>query len=126
MQDFTGFSMKVCLSLPGLRWKYFNSLGSEEDEPIYTYNDRYMRWFIRQSNKKGRACAFNQYYDSKNCDDILNNISEKINVRGKICDFIEVYLNYKNKQFRMIEKEYENCFNGYRDEDVEEKEKYIN
>ena len=105
MEDFTGFSMKDCLSLRGLRWKYYNSLGSEEDEPIYTYNDRYMRWFVRQSNKKGRVCAFNHYYDSKNCDDILNIISEKIKVRGKIYDLIEVFFNCKNKQFRVIEKE---------------------
>ena len=62
MEDITGFSMKDCLSLPGLGWKYFNSLRTEEDEPIYTYNDKYMRWFIRQSIKGGRACAFNQFY----------------------------------------------------------------
>ena len=43
MEEITGFSMKDCLSLPGLGWKYFNSLRTEEDEPIYTYNDKYMR-----------------------------------------------------------------------------------
>ena len=32
--------MKDCLSLAGLGWKYFNSLRTEEDEPIYTYNDK--------------------------------------------------------------------------------------
>ena len=42
MEDITGFSMKDCLSLPGLGRKYFNSLRTEEDEPIYTYNDKYM------------------------------------------------------------------------------------
>ena len=35
MEEITGFSMKDCLSLPGLGWKYFNSLRTEEDEPIY-------------------------------------------------------------------------------------------
>ena len=40
MQEITGFSMKDCLSLPGLGLKYFNSLRTEEDEPIYTYNDK--------------------------------------------------------------------------------------
>ena len=52
--------MKDCLILPGLGWKYFNSLRTEGDEPIYTYNDKYMRWFVRQSLKGGRVCAFNQ------------------------------------------------------------------
>ena len=39
MQEIIGFSMKDCLSPPGLGWKYFNSLRTEEDEPIYIYND---------------------------------------------------------------------------------------
>ena len=60
MEEITKFSMKDCISLPGLGWKYFNSLRTEEDEPIYTYNDKYMRWFVRQSIKGGRVCAFNQ------------------------------------------------------------------
>ena len=60
MEETTGFSMKDCLSLPGLGWKYFNSIRTEEDEPIYTYYDKYMRWFVKQSAKGGRVCAFNQ------------------------------------------------------------------
>ena len=48
IQEITGFGMKDCLRVPGLGWKYFNSLKTEEYEPIYTYNDKYMRWFIRQ------------------------------------------------------------------------------
>ena len=60
MEDITGFSMKDCLSLPSLGWKYFNSLRTEEDESIYTHNDKYMRWFVRQSIRRGRVCAFKQ------------------------------------------------------------------
>ena len=43
LDEITGFSMNDCLSLPGIGWKYFNSLRTEEDKPIYTYNDKYMR-----------------------------------------------------------------------------------
>ena len=50
MEEITEFSMKDCLSLPGLELKYFNSLRTEEDEPIYTYNDKYMRWFVRKED----------------------------------------------------------------------------
>ena len=57
MEEFTGFSMTDCLSLPGLGLKYFNSLRTEEDEPIYTYNDKYMRHFVRQAAYGGRVCA---------------------------------------------------------------------
>ena len=71
LQEITGFSLKHSLSAPGLCWKYFNSLGTEEDEPIHAYNDKYMRHFVRQFVKRGRVCAFNQYYKSKISDDIL-------------------------------------------------------
>ena len=126
MEEITGFSMKDCLSLPGVGWKYFNSLRTEEDEPIYTYNDKYTRWFIRQSIKGGRVCAFNQYYKSKHCDDILKIINRELAVKGTVYDTIEAYMEYKNKHSKIFEKEYENHFDDYRDEDVEEKEKYIN
>ena len=84
MEEITAFSMKDCLSLPGLGWKYSNSLRTEEDEPIYIYNDKYMGWFVRESIKGGRVCAFNQYYKSKICDDILKIISEELNVKRNI------------------------------------------
>ena len=60
MEEITGFSIKYCLSLPVLGWNYFNSLRTEEGEPIYICIDKYIRWFVRQSIKGGRVCAFNQ------------------------------------------------------------------
>ena len=60
MEEITGFSMKDCLSAPGLGWKNFNSMRDENDEPIYTYNGKYMRWFVRQSIKGGQVFAVNQ------------------------------------------------------------------
>ena len=108
MTDITGFLMKDCLSLPGLGWNYFNSLRNEEDEPIYTYNDKYIRWFFRRSIKEGRVCAFDQFSRSKICDVVLKIISEELNVEGNIYDIIETYLNYENKHFKIMEKGYEN------------------
>ena len=105
MEKITGFSMKDCLSLPGLGWKYFNSLRTEEDEPIYTYNDKYMRWFVRQSTKGGRICAFNQYYKSPVYNDIKKIISKELCVNGNSFDIIEEYLRYKKKHYEIIEKE---------------------
>ena len=95
MEKITGFSMKDCLSPPGLDWKYFNSLRTEEDEPIYTYDDKYMRWFVRQSIKKGRVCAFNQYYKPKHCNDILKIINKELAVKGTVYDAIKAYKEYK-------------------------------
>ena len=126
MEDITGFSMRDCLSLPGLGWKFFKSLRTQQDEPIYTYNDKHMRWFVRRSRKGRGVCAFNQYYKSKICGDILKVISEELNVKGNFHDIIESYLNCRNKHFKLIEKDYESQFNDCRDEDIEGKEKYIN
>ena len=126
IEEITGFSMKDCLSLPGLGWKYFNSLRTEEDEPIYTYNDKYMRWFVRQSIKGGRVCAFNQYYKSKHCNNILEIMKKELAVIGTVYNTIEAYIEYKNKHFKIFEKEYEDHFDDYRDENTEEKENYIN
>ena len=125
MEEITGFSMKDCLSLPGLGLKYFNTLRSEQGEAIYTYNNKYIRHFVRQAACGGRVCAFNQYYKSKSCDDILKIISEKLNKKGNVYDKIEAYINYKNKHYKIFEKKCENNFSDYRDENVEEKEKYI-
>ena len=126
MKEITGFSLKDYLSLPGLGWKYFNSLRTEEDEPIYTYNNKYMRWFVRQSIKGGRVCSFNQHYKSKHCNDILKIINKELALKGTVYDTIEANMQYKNKHFKIFEKEYEDQFDDYRDEDVEEKELYIN
>ena len=126
MEEITEFSMKDCLSLPGLGWKFFNSLRTEEDEPIYTYDDKYMRCLIRQSIKGGRVGAFIQYQKSKHCDDILKIINKELAVKGTVYDTIEAYMEYKNKHLKTFEKEYEGQIEDYRLENVEEKEKYIN
>ena len=36
IEELTGFGMKNNFTLPSLAKKYFNSLGDENDEPIYT------------------------------------------------------------------------------------------
>ena len=85
-----------------------------------------MRWFVRQSIKGGRVCAFNQHYKSKHCDDIIKNINKELAVKGTVYDTIEAYMEYENKHFKVFEKENEDQFDDYRLENVEEKEKYIN
>ena len=72
MEDLTGFSMKNSLFLPLLSNKYFNGLRDENDEPIYTYSDTFMRKFVRQSIKGGRYKTFNQYYRFEISDELFN------------------------------------------------------
>ena len=76
MEEITGFSLKDSLLAPGLGWKYFNSRRDENDEPICTYNDKNMRFFLGQSIKSGRVCAFIHYYKTKSCGNVLKIISE--------------------------------------------------
>ena len=97
----------------------------ENDEPIYSYNDKYMRWFVRQSIKGGRVCAFNQYYRSKNCYEVSEILSEELNVKGNVYDIIEAYMKYKKYHEEIIEKVYESKFNDNRDIDEEEMDNYI-
>ena len=126
MEEIKGFSMKDCLSLLGLGFEHFSSLRTEQDAAIYTYDDNYMRWFVRQAAYGGRGCAFNQYYKSKICGDILDIISEELRVEGNTYDKIEAFMNYKNEHLKVFEKEFESQFDDYRNENVEEKEKNIN
>ena len=85
-----------------------------------------MRHFVRQAAYGGRVCVFNQYCISKSCEEILKIISEELNVKRNVYDIIEGYMNHKNKHWKIFEREYEKKFSDYRDENVEEKEKYIN
>ena len=78
MVEDIGFSLKNCLSLQYVGWKYFYSLGTEEDEPIYIYKAKHMRNFLRQSIKGGRVCAFIQHYKSKLCEDIFLKKNQRI------------------------------------------------
>ena len=85
-----------------------------------------MRWFVRQSIKGGRVCAFNQFYISKICDEVLKILSEELNVKGNVYDSIEACMNYKNKLLKFIEEEHESKFNNYHDIDEEKMNNHIN
>ena len=118
--------MKDCLSARSLGWKSFNSMRDEKDEPMYTYNDKYIKWFVRQSIKGGRVCAFTQYYKSKNCDEVLKILSEELIVKGNVSDIIEIYMKIKIEHLKFVKEEYESNFRDYRDIDEEETINYIN
>ena len=47
-------------------------------------------------------------------------------MKGDTYDFIEAYLNYKNKHWKIFEKEYQSVFIDYRDKNVNGKQKTIN
>ena len=48
MEEIIELGMKNSLTLPCLANQYFNSLADENDEPIYTYKDEYMRFLYEK------------------------------------------------------------------------------
>ena len=127
MEELTEVGMKNSLTLPSLANKHFNSLRDESDEPIYTYNDEFMRHFVRQSLKGGRCSALNQYYKSNISQEVFNIISKELNVNGNdnVCEIINKYFEYTNKQSKIIEDEFDSKFKDYRDNDEEERTEHI-
>ena len=90
-EDLANFGMKNSLTLPSLANKIFNSLRDENDEPIYTYTNQFMRNFVRKAIKGGRGNAFNQHYKSEISDEVFINTSKKLNVNGNKCDILEKF-----------------------------------
>ena len=126
MEELTNFGMKNSLPLPSLANKNFNSLRDENDEPIYTYTDPFMRNFPRKAIKGDRCNGFNQRYESEVSDEVFIIISKELNVSGNICDILEKYFEFLNKHEKKYEKEFDSTNDDYRDIDQKEKEKYVN
>ena len=129
MEELTGFGMKNCLTLPSLANEYFNSLRDESDEPIYTYNDEFMRHFVRKSIKGGPCSALKQFYKSNISKEVFNIISKELNIddnNENVCEIIDKYFDYTNEQKKIIEDEYDSNSKDYRDIDEEERSEHNN
>ena len=114
MEVSTGFGMKNSTTLPRAANEYFNSLRNANDEPIYTYNDEYMRHFVRQSIEGGRCSASNECYKSSTSDEVFNIISTELNVKGNICEIIDKYSEFTNKVKKTFRTDFHSQFEDYR------------
>ena len=126
MEELTNFGMKNSLTLPFLANKYFNSLRDENDEPIYTYTDPFMRNFVRKSIKECRYNAFNQHYESEISDELFNIISKELNVIGNEYEVLEKYFEFLNEHGKQNAKEFDPKLDDYRDINEKEKTDFIN
>ena len=122
MEELTGFGIKNSLTLPALANKSFNSLRDENDEPIYTYTDPFMRNFVRKAIKGGRCNAFNQQYKSEISDEVFNIILKELNVNVNICNLLEKYFKFLSKYEKQYGKEFDSRYGDYRDINEKEKE----
>ena len=121
MEELTGFGMKNSLTLPSLANKYFNGLRDENDEPIYTYTDPFMRNFVRKAIKGRRCNALIQHYISESSDEEFNIISIELNVNGNIYENLEKYFESLNEHEKQNTKEFDSKYDDYRD--INQKEK---
>ena len=80
LEELIGFGMKNSLTLRSLAKKYNKKLRDKNNEPIYTYNDEFMRHFVRQSLNGGRCAAFNQYYKSSFSDELFKTMPQVLNI----------------------------------------------
>ena len=65
MEELTNFGMKNSLTLPSLANKHFNSLRDENDEPLYTYTDPFVKKFVRNAFKGDRCNFFINFINLK-------------------------------------------------------------
>ena len=128
MEELTKFGMENSLTLPSLANKYFNSLRDENDEPICTYTDPFLRNFVRKSIKGGRCNAFNQHYKSEISDEVFNNISKQLNVNDDSNEYevLEKYFEFLKEHEKQYAEEFNSKYDDYRDISENEKTNYIN
>ena len=62
MQNMSGFGIKDRLTEASLGWNCFGTY--RKDREFYTFNDQYVRDFIRKSIKGGRVAALNRCFES--------------------------------------------------------------
>ena len=125
MQKMTGFGIKDCLTEASLGWKCFGTYN--KDRVFYTFNDKYVRDFIRKSIKGGRVGAFNRYFESNQCEEMLNIIKKHLKIKdNEISIIIDKYLKYINTKRDEFKLEFENGENDYRKINTKELDKYLN
>ena len=125
MQKMTGFGIKDCLTEASLGWKCFGTYN--KDREFYTFNDKYVRDFIRKSIKGGRVGAFNRYFESKQCEEILNTIKKHLKIKdNEISIIIDKYLKYINTKREEFKLEFENEEKDYRKINTNELDNFLN
>ena len=124
MQKMTGFGIKDCLTEASLGWKCFGTYN--KDREFYNFNDKYVRSFIRKTIKGGRCRAFIRYFESNQCEEMLNTIKKHLKIDdNEISNIIDKYLNYINTKRNEFKTEFENGEKDYRKINNKELDKFL-
>ena len=97
IEELTWFGKTNSITSPILANKFFLSFRDDKEEPIYTFNDEYMRYFVRQSIEGGRCGSFNQYYKSIISDEVFKNISNELGIIGNLRKILDKNFEITNK-----------------------------
>ena len=126
MEELNNFGIKNSSTLPSLTDKVFNSLGDENNEPIYTYTNAFMRNFVRQRIKGSRCSASSQFYKSTISENVFNIFSTELDVIGNICEILDKSFEILNEPEKLYAKEFDSKYDDYRDINQKEKINFIN
>ena len=88
-----------------------------------------MRWFVRQSTKRGKVCSYNQYEHSKSFDNVLKCLANELNgdiESSTTYDIIEKFLYYTDQQKKIYAKESKGQIQDYRGIVIDEKHSNMN
>ena len=123
-QKMSGFGIKHCLTEASLGWKCFGTYN--KDRELYTFNDKYVRDFIRKSIEGGRVGAYNRYFESNQCEKILNIIRKHLKMNdNEISNIVDEYLKYINTKRNEFKLEFENGEKDYRKLNKKELDKFL-
>ena len=113
MQKMSGFGIKDCLTETSLGWICFGKYNRNRE--LYTFNDKYVRDFIRKSIKGGRCGSYIRYFESKQFDEIMSTIKKHLKINdNEISNIVDEYLKYINNKRKEYKLEFENNEKDYR------------
>ena len=113
MQNMSGFGIKDCLTEASLGWKCFGTY--HKDREISTFNDKYVRDFVRIPIKGGRVAGLNRYFESNQFEEILITIKKPLKINEyKFSNIVDDYLKCINTKRDEFKLEFENGEKDYR------------
>ena len=96
-------------------------------ERIYTYTDKNIGHFVRQSVKGSEIGAFNQISESPKAQNFFKNTIEELKLfTNTICQIIDHYMKYLDEMRKRHEEEHSEKFDDYRQLPPKEMEKCKN
>ena len=113
LQTLSGFGIQDCLTEASLGRERFGTYN--KDREFYTFNDKYVRDFIRKPIKRGRVAALNRDFESSQCEERLITIKKLLQINdNELLDKVDEYLKYISTKGEEFKLQFENGEKHYR------------